>query len=129
MERDPRQNDLRRERRARRVRDGVGCIYCGEIYPLVEHHLPGVANDERMVGPVCLNHHERLHEAMRHYGVDLRHEPPKTRLEKLLQVLRGLTALFSTLATALETWTDWLAEFIDALNRKVPAWNDIEEAW
>lgn len=129
MECNPRQNDLRKAQRVRRGGKGTGCIYCGVEHPLVGHHLAGAANDERMVGPVCHNHHQDLHEEMRQRGVDLRREPPRTALEKLLQVLRGLTALFSMLTTALEAWANWLERLIEALDEKLPSWRGLREAW
>jgi hypothetical protein len=128
MEADPRGNDYRQALRRREFGPSPTCVVCGETDPVVFHHLGGEANDSWIEAPVCHNCHSRQHEALRHLGADLSHQP-KTILEKLEQLLRGLAAFFRQLSERLAECAEMLASLIRALNEHLPGWKELDEAW
>jgi hypothetical protein len=128
MEAHPRMNDYRKVQRRREFGLNPVCVMCGETDPVVFHHLAGEANDCWIEGPHCLNCHAREHDALRHLGVDLRHQP-RTLLERLEAVLRGLAVFFRQLSDRLAEWASMLAAFIRALNERFPDWRELKEAW
>jgi hypothetical protein len=129
METDPRGNDRRRILRRREFGVEPACVFCGKTEPIAFHHVAGAANDPDLEGPVCLNCHAVNHEEMRRLGVPLSRTPPRSLLEKIEALLRGLAAFFRLLAESALDFAERLAALIRALDVHLPAWRDLGEAW
>jgi hypothetical protein len=136
MSGDPIGDDVRKLRRERRLGEDRFCVLCGETEAvalqkvpaslLERHHLAGTANDGELVVVVCRNCHALLSEAQRDSEVELRHAAPRSSLERLEAVLRGLADFFALLAARLRWWADELAKLVSRLDRLVPDWRNDE---
>jgi len=118
MASDPIGDDLRKQRRRRRLGRDAACVVCGETNPevlrrlprslLERHHLAGRANDAELTAVVCLNHHAILSEAQRDSGVDLASDPDRRPAELTVGLLRGLADLTELLTPSLRRHADEL---------------------
>lgn len=133
MDIDPLKTEVRRVRREDRLGKGAVCVLCGEpelecltdvSERLIEgHHPVGKAHEPDITVPVCQNCHLKLHEQMRREGADLRDQP--TFLERLLQMLRSLAALFVMIGEALSRWAQQVERLVRQLDRGYPEWRMI----
>jgi hypothetical protein len=92
---------------------------------LERHHLAGAANDPLLIVTVCRNCHARLSEANRNSGIELRRDPERVSLERLVAVLLGLADFFELLMVSLRWWAEELGEAIARLDRDHPSWRDL----
>jgi hypothetical protein len=127
---DPIGNDLRRERRRRELPSGAACPHCGEDDPLkLEFDEPGGrANDPEGPVIVCSHCHRPRSAAQAGYGVELKADPDRSLLERMINVLRGLALMFEMLAASCKRWADWLTAFVRALDAHFPGWRELPEA-
>lgn len=126
MEHDPRLNDLRKEKRRRRLGPDAACMLCGESDPVVLHHTAGRSNDLDLEGPVCLNCHQRAHEALRDGGVDLERGTNPTVPERIEAILRALATFFALLGQVLWDWAERQRALVKAMDEEIPGWRDWE---
>src|SRR4051812_6665246 len=108
-EQNPIRNDARRASRERKLGHAATCMLCGEAQweslvtapkSLLEaHHVVGNANDVELTVPLCRNCHAKLTEQLRQNGTSM--EQPRTILDRIVAILRGLAAFFRMLAEKL----------------------------
>lgn len=110
-------------------------MICGERNPalltkrrasLIEgHHIAGRANDPNLVVYLCRNHHELQTLRQTGIGVELKDDPQRSLLERLVSLLRGLALLCDDLARSLVGWANQLVDFIEALDADLPGWRKL----
>jgi hypothetical protein len=115
---DPIGDDVRKQRRRRRLGDNAACAICGETdrdqltrvpQSLLErHHVAGRGNDAELNVVVCLNHHAKLSEAQRVSGVDLSADPGRPPVRRTAGLLRGLADFAELLVPSLRRHADEL---------------------
>jgi hypothetical protein len=132
-ENNPRNNDLRKVFRQRRLGESPVCVACGYSKPEgmklpipQDHHVAGQANDPQLIARLCFNCHAEAHELMRNAGVKLS-PGPRNVLDLLLVVLKGVASFFVLLAARLRDWAERLQGAISALDREHPGWRHLPE--
>jgi hypothetical protein len=118
MSGDPIGDDVRKQRRRRRLGDNAACAICGETDRdlltrvsrslLERHHVAGRANDAELNVVVCLNHHAKLSEAQRDSSVDLSADPGQPPVRRTAGLLHGLADFAELLAPSLRRHADVL---------------------
>jgi len=133
---DPIGNEVRNNRRARRLPPGAACAMCGEteIPALVKvdkskkpphllegHHTAVRENDAELVVVLCRNCHARATAAQYDAGA-LSQDRPPTMLHRLVNMLRSLASFFVLLGRRFFAWAEMLATFIEQLDVVLPGW-------
>ena len=133
---DPIGNEVRNNRRARRLPPDAACALCGETevstlekvdkpkiapHVLEVHHAAGRHNDAELEVVLCRNCHARATAAQWDAGALSRGRPP-TSLHQLVNVLRSLASFFLLLGQRLFAWATFVVTFIERLDEILPDW-------
>jgi hypothetical protein len=133
---DPIANDLRNERRSRRLPPDATCALCGETEipilgnhkvsrSLLEmHHVAGQANDDDLVVVLCRNCHGKATAEQQDVGA-LVAGRRSSCVEAMKLALVSLGTLFSLLAAACFRWSAQLAQMIGVLDEQTPDWRTL----
>jgi len=133
---DPIANDLRKERRSRRLPPDAACALCGEtdIAVLATHKVPrrllelhhacGQWNDDEVVVVLCRNCHAKVTAEQLDVGA-LETGPRASRVEAIKLALVSLGTFFNLLAAACFRWSAQLAQMIGVLDDELPAWRTL----
>ena len=133
---DPIANDLRKERRSRRLPPDAICVLCQETeIPVLSsqkvtrrllelHHVAGQWNDDEVVVVLCRNCHAKATAEQLDVGA-LEPGPRSSCVEAVKLGLLSLGTFFSLLAAACYRWAAQLAAMIGALDDQVPGWRTL----
>ena len=136
MEQNPIKNDARRKAREEQLGPNRSCLLCpetdfstltrGSRSLLEAHHVVGEANDPDTTVLLCLNCHRKQTERLRSNGTSMR--PPRTLLDQIVAILRGLAAFFRMLSEKLTEWATKQGKLVTALDANHPSWRNLPEA-
>lgn len=133
MERNPADNDRRRDRQRQRFGDDGSCVLCGcqnlaaltevRVTLLEEHHLAGRKADPELTVAVCLNCHRVLQEGLKDAGLEARY--PDNAVERAQARSIGVADFFRLAVDSFRRQARELQQLMNHLDQELPDWRDM----
>ena len=133
MEKNPIQNDKRKESRSRTLGEDSVCVLCGLADPTIliegsdqffeEHHVVGRNHDPDLTIRICPNCHKKVGAGVADSGASMKATP--NILDRMVHVLRTLGAFFRMLGESFQSWAQEIENEIKRLTGANPDWREV----